>query len=50
VAEKTGITAAMLRSEKPLSAVFPDFLQWISITTQKVSERSNASHYPGTLY
>ena len=48
VSEKTGITAALLRHEKPLSVVLPEFLKWISITTEEVAEQAGAPHYPGT--
>ena len=48
MSEKTGITAALLRHEKPLSVVLPEFLKWISITTEEVAEQAGAPHYPGT--
>ena len=48
VSEKTGITAALLRHEKPLSVVIPEFFKWISITTQEVAEQAGAPHYPCT--
>ena len=48
VSEKTGIAAAVLRNEKPLSKVLPEFLKWIYITTQEVSEETSALYHPGT--
>ena len=47
VSEKTGINAALLRHEKPLSAVLPNFLKWIATTTQEVTEQVGTLHYPG---
>lgn len=47
VSDKTGITAALLRQEKPLSEVLPEFLKWIHITTQEYNEASDSDHYPG---
>lgn len=49
VSEKTGIAAALLQHEKPLSVVLPEFLKWISITTKEVAEQAGASHYSGTI-
>ena len=43
----TGITTALLRHEQPLSAVLQDFLKWLVLTTQEVSEASHAPHFPG---
>ena len=48
MSEKTGITAAVLRNEKPLSKVLPEFLKWVYITTQEVSEETSAPYHPGT--
>ena len=45
--DKTGITTALLRPEKPLSKVLPEFLKWIYITTQEYNEASGCDHYPG---
>ena len=47
MSEKTGITAAVLRNEKPLSKVLPEFLKWVYITTQEVSEETSAPYHPG---
>ena len=49
VSQKTGITASMLRNEKPFSQVFPTFLRWIDLTTKEVSEGLVATHYPVIL-
>ena len=45
--EKTGISTAMLRGERPLSVVLPEFLEWIKSTTQEYNEASGSDHYPG---
>lgn len=47
VSDKTGITTALLRPERPLSQVLPEFLKWIHNTTQEYSEVSGSDHYPG---
>ena len=47
VREKTGISATILRQEPPLSVVLPDFLKWLTDTTDEVSQKCNAVHYPG---
>ena len=49
VTQKTGISTTMLRHQQPLSAVFSKFLEWVSKTTQEVSEQSSASLYPGVF-
>ena len=47
VSDKTGITTALLRPERPLSVVLPEFLKWLHITTQEYKEASSCDHYPG---
>ncbi len=47
VSKVTGITATMLRNEKPLSEVLPLLLQWIQSTTEYVSDCTDTVHYPG---
>ena len=37
----------MLLSEKPFTVVFDEFLNWIKVTIDEVSESSSADHYPG---
>ncbi len=37
----------MLRGEKPLSAVFPCFIDWLISTTKQVSDKTSTPHYPG---
>ena len=37
----------MLRGERPLSAVFPSFIDWLATTTAHVSEVTGTPHYPG---
>lgn len=49
VSDKTGITTALLRPEKPLSVVLPQFWKWIHITTQEHNEGTGSDHYPGLL-
>ena len=39
----------MLRAERPLSVVLPEFLKWIHITTQEYNEASGSDHYPGII-
>ena len=48
VSVNTGITAALLRHEKSLSVMLPEFLKWVSITMQEVAEEAGTPHYPGT--
>ena len=43
----TGITEALIQCEKPLSVVFPEFLKWIDIITEEVSNTLSAVHVPG---
>ncbi len=47
VTKITGITAAMLDGEKPISEVFPLFLDWVTTTTTYVSNVTKTPHYPG---
>ena len=44
----TGITKTMLRNEKTLSEVLPEFLKWVCTTTKEVSEASSTPYHPGT--
>ena len=44
VTKVTGITASMLRSERPFSFVFPHFIDWIVTTTKYVSEATDTPH------
>ncbi len=48
VTRLTGISQTMLRNEQPLSAVLPQFLQWISTVTAEVSDATSITHFPGT--
>lgn len=41
------ITTAFLCHKRKLSVVLPEFLQWLHITTQEISEASSAPHTPG---
>ena len=41
------ITTAFLCHKRNLSVVLPEFLQWLHITTQEISEASSAPHTPG---
>ena len=45
VTKVTGITTTMLRSERPLSVVFP-FLDWVITITSHVSDATHTLHYP----
>ena len=47
VTKVTGITATMIRNEKPLSEVLPLFLDWMQSTTEYVSDNTDTVHYPG---
>lgn len=47
VSRITGITTSMLSSERPPSVVLSDFLQWLLITTDEVTESTDITHYPG---
>lgn len=47
VTQTTGITTALLRSERPLSAVLPEFLQWIHMVTKEVEDEKGCPHFPG---
>lgn len=49
VTKVTNITTTMLRSERPLSAVFPLFIDWVLSTTSTVNELSGTVHYPGLV-
>ena len=49
VTKVTGITTTMLRSERPLSVVFPLFIKWIVTTTAHVSDTTGTPHYPGKM-
>lgn len=39
----------MLRSEKPFSVVFPEFIKWLATTTSHVSDATSIPHYPGNI-
>jgi len=43
----TGISQAILRNEKPLSMVLPQFLQWVTSVTAEVSDTTSTTHFPG---
>lgn len=47
VQEMTGITEALIQDERPLSVVFPEFLEWINTITEEVSRASNITYVPG---
>lgn len=47
VTKVTGITNTMLRNEKPFSAVFPLFLDWLDATVSHVNDATDTPHYPG---
>ena len=44
----TGISTALLRSERPLSVVLPEFLNWIENTVRELSQE--CTHYPGKIH
>ena len=46
VQEITGINDDMLKQERPLSAVFPEFLKWLVDTVKEASD-GNIVYYPG---
>lgn len=50
VTKVTGINTAILRSERPLSVVFPLFLEWIATTISYVSDATQTAHYPGMIH
>lgn len=39
----------MLRSEKPLSVIFPLFMEWIAATMTLVRDTTGKSYYPGMM-
>ena len=47
VSDKTGITTGMLRHERPLSVVLPEFLRWVEVTIGEVTEGTDVRHFPG---
>lgn len=49
VSEKNGITAALIRHEKPFSVVLPEFFKWISVTTAEIDEQTGTIHTPGII-
>ncbi len=49
VSRLKGITTALLRQEKPLSAVLPMFFEWVASTVAYVNQATKTSHYPGTI-
>ena len=46
VQDLTGINDGMLKGERPLSVVFPEFLKWLVDTVKEASDR-NIVYYPG---
>ena len=46
VQKVTGINDDMLEQERPLSAVFPEFLKWLVDTVKEASD-GNKDYYPG---
>lgn len=50
VSRLNGITTALLRREKPLSAVLPNFLEWVATAVRSVNQATHEVHYPGTIY
>ena len=46
VQELTGINDDMLKIERPLSVVFPEFLKWLVDTVKEASD-GNTVYYPG---
>ena len=49
VSDITGITAALLRHEQPLSLVLKEFWRWLSVTIRELAESLGVPHTPGTL-
>ena len=51
MSKKTGINAALLRNQPPLTQVFQEFLNWIhQIIQQLEEERGLNSYHPGTQF
>ncbi len=42
-----GKTQTMLRSERPLSVVLPQFVEWLNSAVTHVSDVTSTVHYPG---
>lgn len=43
----TNITPTMIRGERPLSVVFPEFLDWLITATSDISRATGSSYHPG---
>ncbi len=50
VTKLTGISQTTLRSERPLSVVLPQFLEWLNSAVAHVSDATCTVHYPGMYY
>ena len=44
----SGITATMLTDKDPFSVVLHKFLEWVSSTTQEVSEQTGKTYHTGS--
>ena len=49
VTRVTNITPTMIRGERPLSVVFPEFQDWLVTTTKEISRIRGTTYYPGKL-
>ncbi len=49
VSRVTNITTTMIRGERPLSVVFPIFIEWIAGTISALNESSGTTHFPGLM-
>ncbi len=50
VTKLTGVSQTMLWSERPLSVVLPQFLEWLNSAVAHVSDATRTVHYPGMYY